>query len=135
MTRGVSVNMAEDIKTLARERRAVILAHSYCLDEVQAAADYVGDSLGLSQAAAAATAEVIIFAGVHFMAETASILCPDKKVVLVDPEAGCPMADMITARDLAARKAELPGVEVLTYVNSPAEVKALSDLCCTSSRQ
>jgi quinolinate synthase len=133
MTRGVSVDMAEDIKALARERRAVILAHSYCPDEVQAAADYVGDSLGLSQAAAASTAEVIIFAGVHFMAETASILCPDKKVVLVDPEAGCPMADMITAQDLAARKAELPGVEVLTYVNSPAEVKALSDLCCTSS--
>jgi len=125
--------MTKDIKALARERRAVILAHNYCPDEVQAAADYVGDSLGLSQTAAATTAEVIIFAGVHFMAETAVILCPDKKVVLVDPTAGCPMADMITAQDLAARKAELPGVEVLTYVNSPAEVKALSDLCCTSA--
>jgi len=123
----------EDIKTLARERRAVILAHYYCPDEVQAAADYVGDSLGLSRTAAGAEAEVIVFAGVHFMAETAVILCPDKKVVLVNPEAGCPMADMITARDLAARRAELPGVEVLTYVNSPAEVKALSDLCCTSA--
>ena len=132
-TSGASVDMAEDIKALARERRAVILAHCYCPDEVQAAADYVGDSLGLSRAAADTAAEVIIFAGVHFMAETAVILCPDKKVVLVDPEAGCPMADMITARALAARRAELPGVEVLTYVNSPAEVKALSDLCCTSS--
>jgi quinolinate synthase len=121
------------VKALARERRAVILAHYYCPDEVQAAADYVGDSLGLSQTAAATPAEVIIFAGVHFMAETAGILCPDKKVILVNPEAGCPMADMITARDLAARKAELPGVEVLTYVNSPAEVKALSDSCCTSA--
>jgi len=126
-------NAPEDIRSLAHERRAVILAHSYCPDEVQEAADYVGDSLGLSQTAASTPAEIIIFAGVHFMAETAAILCPDKKVVLVDPEAGCPMADMITARDLAARKAELPGVEVLTYVNSPAEVKALSDLCCTSA--
>jgi quinolinate synthase len=121
------------IKALAKERRAVILAHYYCPDETQAAADYVGDSLGLAQTAAATSAEAIIFAGVHFMAETAAILCPDKKVVLVHSEAGCPMADMITARDLAARKAELPDAEVLTYVNSPAEVKALSDLCCTSS--
>ena len=127
------IDAPEDIKSLAHERRAVILAHYYCPDEVQEAADYVGDSLGLSQTAAVTPAEIIIFAGVHFMAETASILCPDKKVVLVDSEAGCPMADMITARDLAARKAELPGVEVLTYVNSPAEVKALSDLCCTSA--
>jgi len=123
----------QEIRSLARDRRAVILAHYYCPDEVQEAADYVGDSLGLAQAAAETPAEVIIFAGVHFMAETASILCPDKKVVLVHPEAGCPMADMITAADLAARKAELPGVEVLTYVNSPAEVKALSDACCTSA--
>ena len=123
----------QEIRSLARDRRAVILAHYYCPDEVQEAADYVGDSLGLAQAAAGTAAEVIIFAGVHFMAETASILCPDKKVVLVDPGAGCPMADMITAAALAARKTELPGVEVLTYVNSPAEVKALSDSCCTSS--
>ena len=122
-----------EVRSLARKRRAVILAHYYCPDEVQEAADYVGDSLGLAQAAAATEAEVIIFAGVHFMAETASILCPDKKVVLAHPEAGCPMADMITAADLAARRAELPGVEVLTYVNSPAEVKALSDSCCTSA--
>jgi quinolinate synthase len=123
----------EALRNLARDRRAVILAHYYCPDEVQEAADYVGDSLGLSQTAASTPAEVIIFAGVHFMAETASILCPDKKVVPVSPEAGCPMADMITAGELEARKAELPGVEVLTYVNSPAEVKALSDACCTSA--
>ncbi|MDR3037933.1 MAG: quinolinate synthase NadA [Candidatus Adiutrix sp.] len=123
----------EDLKALARDRRAVILSHYYCPPEVQAAADFVGDSLGLSQTAATTEAEAIVFAGVHFMAETASILCPDKKVILVNPEAGCPMADMITAPELMARKAELPGVAVLTYVNSPAEVKALSDLCCTSA--
>lgn len=123
----------EAIRQLAKDRRAIILAHYYCRPEVQDAADYVGDSLGLSRTAAESPAEVIAFCGVHFMAETASILCPDKMVLAVNPEAGCPMADMITAEALAARKAELPGVQVLTYVNSPAEVKALSDLCCTSA--
>lgn len=121
------------VRQLARDRNAIILAHYYCRPELQDAADYVGDSLGLSRTAAASPAEVIAFCGVHFMAETASVLCPDKKVLAVNPEAGCPMADMITAEALAARKAELPGVPVLTYVNSPAEVKALSDLCCTSA--
>ena len=123
----------EDIKGLARERKAIILAHYYCRPEIQDAADFVGDSLGLSRTAAASEAEVIVFCGVHFMAETASVLCPDKKVIAVNPEAGCPMADMITAEALRARKRELPGVEVLTYVNSPAEVKAESDCCCTSA--
>jgi len=122
-----------EIRQLARDRRAVILAHYYCRPEIQEAADFVGDSLGLSRTAAASEAEVIVFCGVHFMAETASILCPDKKVIAVEPEAGCPMADMITAQALAERKRQLPGVSVLTYVNSPAEVKAESDLCCTSA--
>ncbi len=123
----------ESLKKLARDKEAVILAHYYCWPEIQAAADYVGDSLGLSRTAAESAAKVIVFCGVQFMAETASILCPDKKVVAVNPEAGCPMADMITAEALRARKAELPGVEVLTYVNSPAEAKAESDVCCTSA--
>ncbi len=121
------------LRRLAGERRAVILAHYYCLPEIQEAADFVGDSLGLSQTAAETEAEVIVFCGVHFMAETASILCPEKKVVLAGSGAGCPMADMITAPALVARKKELPGVRVLTYVNSPAAVKAESDLCCTSA--
>lgn len=123
----------EAVRHLARERRAVILAHYYARPELQDAADFVGDSLGLSQVAAAAEAEVIVFCGVRFMAETASILCPGKKVVLVSAGAGCPMADMITAEALAARKKELPGVRVLTYVNSSAAVKAESDACCTSA--
>lgn len=123
----------EELKVLARRRKALILAHYYCPPAVQEVANFVGDSLGLSQTAAASSVEVIIFAGVHFMAETASILCPGKKVVLVNPEAGCPMADMITYKELAARKMELPGVAVLTYVNSPAVVKTLSDMCCTSA--
>lgn len=123
----------EAIRRLAQDRQAIILAHYYCRPEVQDAADYVGDSLGLSRTAAESPAKVIAFCGVHFMAETASILCPDKTVLAVNPEAGCPMADMISAEALADRQAELPGVQVLTYVNSPAEVKALSDMCCTSA--
>ncbi len=123
----------EAVRNLARERRAVILAHYYARPELQDAADFVGDSLGLSQTAAEAEAEVIVFCGVHFMAETASILCPKKKVVPVNAGAGCPMADMITAEALAARRKELPGVQVLTYVNSSAAVKAESDACCTSA--
>ena len=123
----------EAIRQLAKDRKAIILAHYYCRPELHDAADYVGDSLGLSRAAAASGAEVIIFCGVHFMAETASILCPDKKVIAVSLEAGCPMADMITGPALAARKKEIPGVPVLTYVNSPAEAKAESDMCCTSA--
>ncbi len=121
------------IRELARERDAVILAHNYQRPEVQDVADFVGDSLGLSRQAAATGAKVIIFAGVHFMAETASILAPDKTVVLPEYRAGCPMADMITPDMLSEWRDRYPGVPVVTYVNSSADVKALSDVCCTSA--
>jgi quinolinate synthase len=122
-----------EIRELAREKNAVILAHNYQRAEVQDVADFVGDSLGLSRQAAATNAEVIIFAGVHFMAETAKILAPAKRVFLPEPRAGCPMADMITGAALRAWKAEHPGVPVVTYVNSSADVKAESDVCVTSA--
>lgn len=125
--------LASKIRDLAERRRAVILAHNYQRPEVQDVADFVGDSLGLSRTAAATPAEAIIFCGVHFMAETAKLLAPGKVVVLPEPDAGCPMADMITAEKLSAWKAEHPGVPVVTYVNSTAEVKALTDVCCTSA--
>ncbi len=125
--------LIEKITTLKKRRGAVILAHNYQLGEVQDIADFVGDSLELSQNAAKTTAEVIVFCGVHFMAETASILCPDKIVLLPDIHAGCPMADMITAERLKQRKRELPGATVVCYINSSAEVKAESDVCCTSA--
>jgi quinolinate synthase len=125
--------LLQKITELKTKRKAVILAHNYELGEVQDAADFVGDSLELSQNAAKTNAEVIVFCGVHFMAETASILSPEKKVLLPDLNAGCPMANMITAPQLIQRKKELPDAAVVCYVNSPAEVKAESDVCCTSA--
>lgn len=125
--------LSAEIRELARARDAVILAHNYQRAEVQDVADFVGDSLGLSRTAAATGASTIVFAGVHFMAETAKILAPDKSVLLPEPGAGCPMADMITGEALSAWKAEHLGVPVVTYVNSSADVKAESDVCVTSA--
>lgn len=128
-THAIQAKVAE----LKKKRNAIILAHNYQLPEVQDAADLVGDSLLLSQKAAATEADVIVFCGVHFMAETAAILAPKKKVLIPDLEAGCSLAATITADDLRKWKAEHPGAVVVTYVNSTAEVKAESDYCCTSS--
>jgi quinolinate synthase len=125
--------MKTKIRELLNQRKAIILAHNYQPPAIQDIADICGDSLELSIRAAQTEADVIVFCGVHFMAETASILCPDKMVLLPRQNAGCPMADMISAEALSARKAELPGVPVVTYVNSPASVKALSTVCCTSA--
>jgi quinolinate synthase len=121
-----------EIRTLARERNAVILAHNYQRPEVQDVADYVGDSLGLSREAARTGAEVIVFCGVHFMAETAAVLSPGKTVLLPDLAAGCSLASTIDADQLRAWKAEHPGAVVVSYVNTTAEVKAETDYCCTS---
>ena len=125
--------MKDEVRALASERSAVILAHNYQLPEIQDVAHFVGDSLGLSRQAAATDSEVIAFCGVHFMAETASILSPDKKVLLPDLRAGCSLADSITADQLRAWKAKHPGAIVVMYVNTSAEVKAETDYCCTSS--
>ncbi|HEY1775595.1 MAG TPA: quinolinate synthase NadA, partial [Solirubrobacteraceae bacterium] len=125
--------LSAEIRELAAARDAVILAHNYQLPEVQDVADFVGDSLALSQQAARTDRGTIAFCGVHFMAETASILSPQKTVLIPDPDAGCSLSDSITAAQLADWKAEHPGAIVVMYVNTSAEVKALTDYCCTSS--
>jgi quinolinate synthase len=122
-----------EVRALAGERDAVILAHNYQVPEVQDVADYVGDSLGLSQQAARAGESTIVFCGVHFMAETASILCPDKTVLIPDPDAGCSLADAITPGELRAWQAKHPGAVTVMYVNTTAQIKALTDYCVTSS--
>jgi quinolinate synthase len=126
-------SMQQEVRALAAERNAVILAHNYQLPEVQQVADYVGDSLGLSRQAADSRADAIAFCGVHFMAETASILCPEKTVLIPDLDAGCSLAASIDAEQLRAWKERYPNGVVVMYVNTTAEVKALTDYCCTSA--
>lgn len=125
--------LKQEIRRLARERNALLLAHNYQRDEVQEIADITGDSLGLSMEAARTDKDVIVFCGVHFMAESAAILAPDKIVLLPRPDAGCPMADMVTPEGLREMKSRYPRAMVVTYVNSSAAVKAESDICCTSA--
>ncbi len=129
----MSDSIIEKISELKKKHNAVILAHNYQRGEIQDVADFVGDSLGLSQQAARTDADLIVFCGVHFMAETAALLSPDKTVIMPDEHAGCPMASMITARELKGKKKLYPNARVVCYVNTTAAVKAESDICCTSS--
>jgi quinolinate synthase len=126
-------NLSEQIRTLCQEKNAIIMAHYYQRPEIQDVADFVGDSLALAQVAAKTDADIIVMCGVHFMAETAKILCPDKKVLIPAPEAGCSLADSCKAADLAAWKAAHPDHMVVSYVNTSAAVKALTDVVVTSS--
>ncbi len=132
-TAGLAADWAERVRSLAERRNAVILAHNYQVPEIQDIAHHVGDSLALSRIAATAPQETIVFCGVHFMAETAKILSPDKTVLIPDADAGCSLADSITADQLREWKAANPGAVVVSYVNTTAEVKAETDICCTSS--
>ncbi len=129
----MSAALLEKIEELKKQRRAVILVHNYQVDEVQAAADYLGDSLELSRMASRSEADLIVFCGVHFMAETASILSPAKTVLIPEPDAGCPMADMVDPPSLRLLQAQHPGAVTVAYVNTTAAVKAEADLCCTSA--
>jgi len=133
VTEAKSEKLVNDILKLKEERKAIVLAHNYQIGEVQDIAEFVGDSLGLSQQAAKTDAEVIVFCGVHFMAETAKILSPNKTVLMPDLNAGCAMANMITPRQLKEMKKKHPEAVVVTYVNTTAEIKAESDYCCTSA--
>lgn len=128
-----SAALVARIEALKREKRAVILAHYYTRPEVQAVADFLGDSLALSVEAQSVDADIVLFAGVHFMAETAKVLCPDKKVLIPCPEAGCSLAESCDAEAFRAFKAQYPGHKVVSYVNTTVGVKALTDICCTSS--
>jgi quinolinate synthase len=125
--------LIQEIRRLAVERDALILAHNYQRDDIQELAEICGDSLALSQEAARTDKQVIVFCGVHFMAESAAILAPEKTVLIPRPDAGCPMADMITPDGVRLMRAKYPGAPVVTYVNSSAAVKAESDICCTSA--
>src|SRR5438445_2302606 len=133
LSAGEIAALSDEVRALAAERNATILAHNYQVPEIQDVADYVGDSLGLSRRAAAGESEVIAFCGVHFMAETASILCPEKTVLIPDLDAGCSLAASIDAEQLAQWRARYPQGVVVMYVNTTAEVKALTDYCCTSA--